>query len=67
MSKKHIVVNFIIQKLKCEHIFLKKYTNCAKLSHVTQYFGIFILTQKFWAFTVFCTYMDKSEIVCAYW
>ena len=36
MSKKHIIVNFIIQKLKNKHIFLKKYTDWANLGHVTQ-------------------------------
>ena len=34
MSKK--IVNFVIQKLKSKHTSLKKYTNWAKLSHVTQ-------------------------------
>ena len=34
--KKNIIVNFIIQKLKSKHISLKKYTNWAMLSHVTQ-------------------------------
>ena len=36
MSKKNIVVNFIIEKLKSKHIYLKKYTNWAILGHVTQ-------------------------------
>ena len=36
MSKKHIIVNFIIQKLKNKHISLKKYTDWATLGHVTQ-------------------------------
>ena len=31
-SKKNIIVNFIIQKLKIKHTSLKKYTNWAKLS-----------------------------------
>ena len=37
MSKKrNIIENFIVQKLKSKHTSLKKYTNWAKLSHVTQ-------------------------------
>ena len=36
MSKKNIIVNFTIQKLKNKHISLKKYTNWAILGHVTQ-------------------------------
>ena len=36
MSKKHKILNFIIQKLKNKHIFLKKYTDWAILGHVTQ-------------------------------
>ena len=34
--KKNIIVNFTIQKLKNKHISLKKYTNWAMLSPVTQ-------------------------------
>ena len=36
MSKKHIIVSFIIQKLINKHISLKKYTDWAILGHVTQ-------------------------------
>ena len=36
MSKRHIIVNFVIQKLKNKHISLKKYTDWAILGHVTQ-------------------------------
>ena len=34
VKKKHIIVNFIIQKLTNKHIFLKKYTDWAILDHV---------------------------------
>ena len=34
--KKHIIVNFIIQRLKNKHISIKKYTDWAILGHVTQ-------------------------------
>ena len=35
-QKKTIIVNFITQKLKSKHTFLKKHANWAKPSHVTQ-------------------------------
>ena len=38
MSEKHIIVNFIILKLKNKHISLKKYADWAILGHVTQNF-----------------------------
>ena len=34
--QKTIIVNFIIQKIKSKHTSLKRYTNLAKLSHMTQ-------------------------------
>ena len=36
-SKKYIIVNFIIQKLKSKHTSLKKYTNWDKLSCLSLY------------------------------
>ena len=37
-QKEHIIVNFIILKLKNKHISLKKYADWAILGHVTQNF-----------------------------
>ena len=48
MSKETIIVNFIIQELKSKHTFLKKYTNWAILSHVTQNLEFSCQTRK-WA------------------
>ena len=50
-----IIVNFIIQKLKNRHTFLKKPQKVAKLSKAKSCdsrFRIFILTQKFWAIEI---------------
>ena len=39
MSKKYIIVNFFIQKLKSKHTCLKKYTNWAKLIYFLSFWG----------------------------
>ena len=49
--KKTIILNFIIQKLKSKHTSLKKYTNWAMLSHVTQNLEFSCETRKWGPYT----------------
>ncbi len=59
MSKKHIIVNFIIPKLTNKHISLKKYTDWAILGHVTQNLEFSSWTTSF----VYETYVIISHLL----
>ena len=63
MSRKNIIVNFIIQKLKNKHISLKKIYKLSNAKSCDSEFRIFFLNHKFWALESTYSFMLKySEI-----
>ena len=62
MSKKNIIMNFIIQKLKSKHTSLKKYTNWAKLV----YFSLVLREWEEKNKQIFCTIVTIAQLWIRY-